>query len=83
MELSPEHLACFPCFVVFKVAGCRMKSETTDGGVAISAATRLSTATNAWEGLVGDFTCDFTCVHHMTVMYEVLQVRFFRVGTDR
>ena len=36
MELSPENLACFPCFVVLKGEGLGMKSVTTDGGEAIA-----------------------------------------------
>ena len=48
MELSPENLARFPCLVVLKGEGLGMKSETTDGGVAIA-----KTRNNMWEGLVG------------------------------
>ena len=45
MELSPENLAFFPCLVVLKGEGLGMKSETTDGGVAIA-----KTRNNMWEG---------------------------------
>ena len=48
MELSPENLASQPCLVVLKGEGLGMKSETTDGGVAIA-----KTRNNMWEGLVG------------------------------